>query len=219
MEKNNKTEQTTEYSYSKKRGGISRYLYHYIALLLSVIMLLSCALSGMYAKYVTKGSPASDEARVASYTTTNTEFRLYDDGGGMDETFTQSIPISVNKNVYTILVANCSGTSASGNVSEVAIGYKIKVETLQNLPLKYTIKYVRTSGPSADGDAYVTNSQGAVLNSETASEIILDGGVMPAGVRRNHVYSIHIEWGENKSSDFADTPEMIKVTVEATQID
>ncbi len=194
--------------------NFTRYIYHCAALLLAIVMLSACSISNMYAKFYT-GSSAYDAARAAAFPTGQDVFAFTADY--FPSSITQSMTVNDSGDIMFIQASNCSITPAKA-VSEVDLKYSITIESTGNLPFKYILKFKKYTAEKTDKDASVTDTTGVEFDFLDGSSVTFDGGVLPAGYRQNHEYYLEIVW-DDRSAEYADTPELINITINYTQID
>ena len=91
--------------------------------------------------------------------------------------------------------------------SEVTLGYQINVITTNNLPLTYSLKCLsKNNGVCLTGNDIEVNTS-------------LKGGIMPY-IDTTHEYELTIKWNlDNDDYDYANDLEIIKIKIDAEQID
>lgn len=105
---------------------------------------------------------------------------------------------------YAFIVTN----KKDGKVSQAAQEYRIRVETMGNLPLVLTLT------PEAAGAGL-----GTVIPAGSGESLDLPGGVLPHTAEASHRYTLTVGWPDDRTeSSYTDEIDLVTVTVKAEQL-
>ncbi len=218
IERNDNISQSSNDQRSANKQRNFRFdIYYCVALLLSFSIIISYAISGMFAKYTT-GASGSDSARVATY--------YFDINNKGEQSFTLELP---NRNYP----AEGGGESywlefdvSNGGRSEVAIKYTITIESMGNIPFVCEFKYwydgitTKYSDVNRDenGNTVGTLAKGLPKSGGTTTV----AGTMPAGILADHNYVLDLHRSsddEARSYFYSEEIDYVTIRINAEQID